>query len=177
MARYLIPLAVFLVLVVFFWMGLSLDPRHVPSPLVDKPSPAFEVARLRDANQRFSDQDFKGKVSLFNVFASWCVACRQEHPFLMQLSRTGTIPIFGLNYKDERGDALSWLATHGDPYSAIAYDLDGRVGLDWGVYGVPETFLIDKKGIIRHKHVGPISPQVWAETIQPLIDKLQKEPS
>lgn len=174
MTRYLIPLGVFLVIGVFLGIGLTMDPRRVPSPLIDKPIPQFELPRLKARDQVFSDRDLKGKVSLFNVWASWCVACRQEHPVLMQLASTGEVPIYGLNYKDQHADALNWLAELGDPYTATAYDFKGRVAIDWGVYGVPETFIIDAQGIIRHKHIGPISPKALREEVLPLVRRLRE---
>lgn len=175
MKRYLLPLATFLVLIGFLAVGLNLDPRLVPSPLIDKPAPDFTASQLRDANQSISRADLMGQVTLVNVFASWCVACLDEHPLLTQLARAGIVSIYGLNYKDNREDASRWLARHGDPYTAIAFDPSGRIGLDWGVYGVPETFIVDREGIIRYKHIGPISPQSLQETILPWIDRLKAE--
>ena len=175
-ARYLIPLGIFAVLVVFFAVGLRLDPKLVPSPLIDKGVPRFDLPQVVAPGQQFSDAMFRQhKVSLFNVWASWCVSCRQEHPFLVQLSKAGRVPIYGLNYKDERADALRWLEVLGDPYTASAYDRDGRVGIDWGVYGVPETFVVDGNGVIRHKHVGPITPEVWQNELVPVIDRLEHD--
>ncbi len=176
MARFLVPLALFLILAVFLGIGLTRDPKLVPSPLIDKPAPAFELTRLYQPEQKITEKEFAGKVSLFNVWASWCAACRQEHPFLMKLAREGNIPIYGLNYKDSREDARRWLQRYGgNPYLSIAYDDTGRTGMDWGVYGVPETFIIGKKGRVRYKHVGPLHEQVWQETILPIIRKLQAE--
>ncbi len=175
MARYLIPLGVFLVLVGFLAAGLKLNPRDVPSPLIDKSAPPFELPTLKDPDKRIGLADLKEQVSLFNVWASWCVSCRHEHPLLVELSRQQLVPIYGLNYKDRREDALRWLRTLGDPYTASAVDEDGRVGIDWGVYGVPETFVVDRNGVIRHKHTGPITVDAWQETILPLIRKLQAE--
>jgi cytochrome c biogenesis protein CcmG/thiol:disulfide interchange protein DsbE len=174
MLRYLIPLGIFLVLVVFLGVGLQLDPREVPSPLIDKPAPAFEVARLHEPGKRIGTDQLRGQVWLLNVWASWCVACRSEHPHLVALARQGLVPIYGLNYKDERADALRWLQQFGDPYTVSAHDLDGRVGLDYGVYGVPETFLIDREGVIRHKHIGPLDPDIINNTIMPMVQQLQQ---
>ena len=174
MLRYLIPLGIFLVLVVFLGVGLQLDPREVPSPLIDKPAPAFEVARLHEPGKRIGTDQLRGQVWLLNVWASWCVACRSEHPHLVALARQGLVPIYGLNYKDERADALRWLQQFGDPYTVSAHDLDGRVGLDYGVYGVPETFLIDREGVIRHKHIGPLNPDIINNTIMPMVRQLQQ---
>lgn len=175
MKRYLLPLAVFLVLVGFLAVGLNLDPKLVPSPLVDKSAPDFTAPQLRDAGRSISRTDLLGQVTLVNVFASWCVACLDEHPLLTQLARAGIVSIYGLNYKDNREDANRWLARHGDPYTAIAFDPSGRIGLDWGVYGVPETFILDREGVIRYKHIGPISPQSLQETILPWINRLKAE--
>ncbi len=175
-ARFLIPLVVFLSLVGLFMVGLKLDPREVPSPLIDKPAPSFSLPDLHDESKTVSTEDFKKhKVSLFNVWASWCVACRQEHPLLVELSRQDVVPIYGLNYKDKRSDALNWLNRLGNPYTASAFDEKGRVGIDWGVYGVPETFVVDGKGIIRYKQIGPITEEAWQETILPLIEKIRAE--
>lgn len=175
MGRYLIPLGVFLLLAVFLGVGLKLDPKKVPSPLVGKPAPEFKLARLREAQSTISHEDFKGKVSLLNVWATWCVSCRAEHGVLMELARADVVEIYGLNYKDVREDALRWLARYGDPYVDSAFDPDGRVGIDWGVYGTPETFVIDTDGIIRYKHIGPISAQDLQETILPLINELKSK--
>ena len=175
MARYLIPLGVFAVLVVFLAVGLKLDPREIPSPLINKDAPGFSLPSLRNPEKTVGLADLKRKVSLLNVWASWCVSCRQEHPLLVELSRRGAVPIYGLNYKDTREEALRWLHTLGDPYTAIAFDRNGRVGVDWGVYGVPETFVVDRKGVIRHKHTGPITVDAWQKTLFPLIRELQAE--
>ncbi|MCF8156972.1 MAG: DsbE family thiol:disulfide interchange protein [Rhodoferax sp.] len=173
-AKFLIPLALFGVLVVFLAMGLGLDPREVPSPLVNKPAPAFKVPQLEQPELQFAAEDMKGQVWLFNVWASWCVACRQEHPVLMQFARQKLVPIVGLDYKDQRKDALGVLKRSGNPYDINAFDADGRVGIDYGVYGVPESYLIDKAGIIRYKHIGPITAEALEKTIIPLINELKK---
>jgi cytochrome c biogenesis protein CcmG/thiol:disulfide interchange protein DsbE len=172
MKRYLLPLLVFAVLVGFLAVGLKLDPREVPSPLIDKPAPAFNLPRLDAPEQTMALHDLKGKVWLLNVWASWCVACRIEHPVLVELAGSGTVPIYGLNYKDRREDALAWLAKHGDPYLVSLSDTKGLVGIDFGVYGVPETFVIDKNGTIRLKHIGPVTLEVLRDTILPLVKKL-----
>jgi cytochrome c biogenesis protein CcmG/thiol:disulfide interchange protein DsbE len=174
-ARFLIPLALFFVLVGFLAVGLSRDPREVPSPLVEKPAPAFALPQLILAEKKFSPADMKGKVWMFNVWASWCVACKVEHPVLMDLKKMDIVPIIGLDYKDKRPDALKFLAQGGDPYDLSVQDADGRVGIDWGVYGVPETFVIDQQGIIRYKHIGPITPEALQKTILPIIDKLKNQ--
>jgi cytochrome c biogenesis protein CcmG/thiol:disulfide interchange protein DsbE len=172
--RFLIPLVVFVVLVIFLAVGLTLNPRDVPSPLKDKPAPAFTLPQLAAADKGFSPADMKGKVWLLNVWASWCVSCRQEHPLLVSLAKEGSVPIVGLNYKDKIPDAKSWLAKYGDPYVISAVDLDGRVGIDYGVYGVPETYVIDKAGMIRMKHTGPITPESLKNQILPKIAELSK---
>ena len=173
--RFLIPLAVFAIMVIFLAIGLTLNPREVPSPLIGKPAPAFNLPQVAAAENTLSPSDFKGQVVLVNVWASWCVSCRQEHPVLLQLAQQGLVPIYGLNYKDQREAAQGWLRQHGDPYVASAFDADGRVGIDWGVYGVPETFVIDRAGIIRHKHTGPVTPAALERDILPLVRQLQGE--
>ncbi len=176
MMRFILPLVVFLALAVFLYVGLGMDPREVPSPLIDKPAPAFTLPQLAEPEKRFSPADMKGKVWLLNVWASWCVACRDEHPVLMELARQNIVPIYGLDYKDKQGDAALWLKHGGNPYTVVATDMDGRVGIDYGVYGVPETYVIDKQGIIRHKQIGPVTPQNLSETILPLVARLEKQP-
>jgi len=171
--RYLVPLLLFVLLVGLLYRGLSLDPKIVPSPLIGKPMPAFSLTRLDDASATISDTDLRGKVSMLNVWATWCTSCRAEHETLVEFARTGKIAIYGLNYKDDRADAQRWLMQLGNPYIANAFDPDGRTGIDWGVYGAPETFIMDKHGIIRHKHIGPLTGQVIATEILPLIAKLE----
>jgi cytochrome c biogenesis protein CcmG/thiol:disulfide interchange protein DsbE len=173
MARYLAPLVIFGVLVVFFLVGLQRDPREVPSPLIDKPAPAFHLPQLHATDQQLSEQDMRGKVWLLNVWASWCVTCLQEHPLFVDFAREKIVPIIGLNYKDQRAAALDWLSKRGNPYDISIVDADGRVGIDYGVYGVPETFVIDKQGTIRYKHIGAVTPEALRDTIIPLIKKLQ----
>jgi cytochrome c biogenesis protein CcmG/thiol:disulfide interchange protein DsbE len=172
MMKFLLPLAAFLVLVAFLAVGLNRDPREVPSPLVGKPAPAFEVPQLAAPDKRFAAKDMQGKVWLLNVWASWCVSCRQEHPLLVELGKSGIVPIVGLNYKDQRADGLGWLRRHGDPYVLSAFDGDGRVGIDYGVYGVPETYVIDKAGVIRYKQIGPVTPEALEKKILPLVKEL-----
>ena len=172
MKRYLIPLIVFLVMLGFLAVGLQLNPREVPSPLINKPAPAFKLPTLSAPDKSIGLQDLRGKVWVLNVWASWCVACRVEHPVFVEFAKTGTVPIYGLNYKDKRDDALRWLAKFGDPYQQSLSDTEGLVGIDFGVYGVPETFVIDKEGVIRLKHIGPVTPEVLQGTILPLIKKL-----
>jgi len=175
MMRYLMPLAIFMVLAVFLLVGLTLNPRQVPSPLIDKPAPKFQLNQLHEPEKIMSSDDNIGKVWMLNVWASWCVACRDEHPLLVQLANSGIIPIYGLNYKDERNTALQWLKRYGDPYAISIVDIDGKVGIDYGVYGVPETYVIDKKGIIRHKQIGPVTVDSLEKTILPLIKELQNQ--
>ncbi|HSI53840.1 MAG: DsbE family thiol:disulfide interchange protein [Ramlibacter sp.] len=173
-AKFLIPLALFGVLVAFLAVGLNRDPHQVPSPLVNKAAPAFKVPQLIAAEQQFSPADMKGQVWMLNVWASWCVACRVEHPLLVQIGASKVVPLIGLDYKDKRMEALGFLSKHGDPYNLSAFDPDGKVGIDYGVYGVPETFIIDKNGVIRHKQIGPITPEALEKTILPLINELKK---
>jgi cytochrome c biogenesis protein CcmG/thiol:disulfide interchange protein DsbE len=172
-AKFLIPLALFGVLVGFLAVGLNRDPHEIPSPLVSKAAPQFKVPQLILADKTFSPDDLKGQVWMLNVWASWCVACRVEHPLLVELSRSQVVPLIGLDYKDKREDALKLLAQKGDPYNLSAVDADGRVGINYGVYGVPETFIIDKKGVVRHKQIGPITPEALEKTILPLINQLK----
>ncbi|HUJ01479.1 MAG TPA: DsbE family thiol:disulfide interchange protein [Usitatibacter sp.] len=172
LVKFGIPLLVFAVLVGFFAVGLTRDPSEVPSPFIGKPAPQFQLTRLDAPDHTFSPQDMRGKVWLLNVWASWCVSCRVEHPLLVQMSKEQQVPIVGLDYKDERADGMKWLSTHGDPYLASAFDSEGKVGIDYGVYGVPETFLIDKQGVIRYKQIGPITPEALEKKIMPLVKKL-----
>jgi cytochrome c biogenesis protein CcmG/thiol:disulfide interchange protein DsbE len=171
--KFLIPLALFGVLALFLAAGLNLNPREVPSPLIGKPAPDFKLARLDDAAVSISRQDLLGKVWMLNVWASWCVACREEHPLLVQFAKRKLVPVYGLNYKDVRADGSAWLARFGNPYEASLFDGDGRVGIDFGVYGVPETFVIDSKGVIRLKHIGPLTPEVIRDRIEPLLASLK----
>ena len=173
-AKFLIPLLAFGVLVVFLAMGLGLNPRDVPSPLINKPAPAFKVPHWESPETHFSPEEMKGKVWILNVWASWCVSCREEHPVLMELARANIVPVVGLDYKDQRKDGLNLLKRSGNPYSVVAFDADGRVGIDYGVYGVPESYLIDKQGMIRYKHTGPISMEALQKTILPLVQELKK---
>ena len=172
--RLLIPLILFLLLVILLAVGLSRDPHEVPSPLIGKPAPTFEIGQLADPHKIFSPKSMKGQVWMLNVWASWCVACREEHPLLMDFSKTKTLPIIGLDYKDQRPAAIQMLAREGNPYTFIAFDGDGHVGIDYGVYGVPETYIIDKAGVIRYKNIGPITPEILREKIAPLIAELNQ---
>jgi len=172
--KFLVPLALFLGLAIFFAVGLTRDPREVPSPFIDKPAPGFKLAQLHEAERAFAPEDMKGKVWLLNVWASWCVSCRVEHPLLLQLAKTNVVPVYGLDYKDKADDALAWLAQHGNPYTASIVDSDGKVGIDYGVYGVPETFLIDKAGVVRYKQIGPLTVEALQQKILPLVRQLQQ---
>jgi len=173
--RFILPLMAFLVMVVFLGIGLKLDPHDVPSPLINKPAPAFTLPQLHEPQKTFSPADMKGKVWLLNVWASWCVSCRQEHVYLTEFARDSSINLMGLNYKDEPAAAMQWLERLGNPYKISISDIDGMAGLDWGVYGVPETFIIDKKGIVRHKQTGPVDPTILQTIIMPLIEQLNRE--
>lgn len=175
MNKFILPLVGFILLVALLAVGLGLNPREVPSPLVGKPAPEFRLATLHDPERVFTPQDMLGQVWLFNVWASWCVSCREEHPYFVEYAkRPDAVPLVGLNYKDKRDDGLRWLARFGDPYALSAFDLDGRVGINYGVYGVPETYLIDKQGVIRFKQIGPVNPVVLETKILPLIKELSQ---
>ncbi|WP_303905703.1 DsbE family thiol:disulfide interchange protein [Thiohalomonas denitrificans] len=181
--RFLAPLMIFGAMVGLFYFALmqigqgDYNPRDIPSPLINQAAPAFDLPAVTSDGSVSSAVFAQHQVSLFNVWASWCVACRQEHPFLMDLARRGEVPIYGLNYKDERADAIQWLNRHGDPYVTSGFDLRGDVGIDWGVYGVPETFVIDGNGMVRYKHVGPLGPESWEKKMKPVIDRLKAESS
>jgi cytochrome c biogenesis protein CcmG/thiol:disulfide interchange protein DsbE len=170
--KFLLPLGVFFGLVAFLAAGLKLDPKEVPSPLIGKDAPAFSLAKLDSPSQQIRRDDLLGKVWMLNVWASWCVACREEHPLLVEFSKQKLLPVYGLNYKDGRPEGLQWLTRFGNPYDASLFDSDGRVGIDWGVYGVPETFIVDRKGVIRFKHIGPLTAEVIRTQIAPLVRKL-----
>lgn len=173
--RYLLPLGIFIVLVIFLGIGLKLDPHEVPSPLIGKPAPQFNLPQLHAPEKTFSPEQMKGKVWLLNVWASWCVSCRQEHVYLTEFARTGVVEVVGLDYKDEPQDGRKWLSQLGNPYVLSITDLEGTAGLDWGVYGVPETFVIDKKGLIRHKQTGPVDPVILETVILPIVQTLNGE--
>ena len=174
MNRFLIPLGLFVVLVAFLAIGLTLNPREVPSPFIGKTAPAFVLPQLHQQDKSLARQDMLGQVWLLNVWASWCVSCREEHPVLVALQKSNVVPIYGLNYKDKRDDALAWLKQFGDPYTSSIVDADGRVGVDYGVYGVPETFVIDKSGVVRYKQIGPVTPEALKDKILPLVRQLQQ---
>jgi cytochrome c biogenesis protein CcmG/thiol:disulfide interchange protein DsbE len=172
--RWTIPFGIFVILVAFLWVGLSRDPREVPSPLIGKPAPTFRLSKLQAPGETLSPADLKGSVWLLNVWASWCVSCRVEHPLLVQLAQENVVPVYGLDYKDKPDDGLAWLAQHGNPYTASIVDRDGHVGIDYGVYGVPETFVIDKMGVIRYKQIGPLTDEALQDKILPLVRQLQQ---
>jgi cytochrome c biogenesis protein CcmG/thiol:disulfide interchange protein DsbE len=169
MTRFIVPIVVFLILVAIFMIGLSKDPTILPSPYIGKLAPAFDLPRLEDPTRRVSNADFAGQAVLVNVWATWCVGCRQEHGFLLELARSETIPIYGLNWRDRREDAQQWLQQLGDPYVASGYDADGTAGIDWGVYGAPETFLISADGTVLYKYLGPLNRQIWDQEFVPRL--------
>lgn len=175
MFKYLLPLIVFSIMAVFLALGLQLNPREIPSPFIDKPAPQFSLPQLHDPQKQLTTAQMQGQVWLLNVWASWCFSCRQEHPLFNKLAQQTSAPIIGLNYKDAEQDAKLWLQKLGDPYRISIADLEGRAGLDWGVYGVPETFVMDKRNIVRYKHTGPLTTDDMQEIIMPLIAKLQAE--
>jgi cytochrome c biogenesis protein CcmG/thiol:disulfide interchange protein DsbE len=173
-ALLLVPVLAFLGLAVFLGIGLNRDPSLLPSALIGKPVPAFNLPPVKGRTLGLSTTDLKGQVSLVNVFASWCVACRQEHPLLIRMREQGFVPIHGLNYKDKPAEAAAWLDAMGDPYTRTGADLDGRVAIDWGVYGVPETYVIDREGRIAFKQIGPITPEILSKKILPIIEELRR---
>jgi len=172
--RFWLLIGGFLVLVGLLAVGLRLDPHEVPSPLIGKPAPAFELPLLQQPDKRFSQKDMLGTVWVMNVWASWCPPCLVEHPVVSELARSGLAPVVGLNYKDAREDALPWLKRNGDPFKVTVFDAAGRIAIDYGVYGVPETYVIDRNGIIRYKHIGPLTPQITQKKLRPLIEELSK---
>ena len=173
MARFLVPIGVFLALVVVLAIGLTKDPRELPSPYIGKPAPEVELPSLTQPGSTVGSANYAGQVALLNVWATWCPGCRQEHDFLLQLAAEGEVPIYGLNWRDNGPDALRWLETLGDPYVDSAFDSDGRVGIDWGVYGALETFLIDQQGRVVHKHIAPLTQEIWDRDFMPIINDLK----
>lgn len=174
MWRFLIPVILFGSLIPVFLIGLYKDPSELPSTLIAKQGPEFSLPNLKDSSQRVSTADFKGDISILNVWATWCFACRQEHGFLLKLAARGEIPIYGLNWRDEHDKAVEWLDDLGDPYKATAFDYDGKAGIDWGVYGAPETFLIDSDGTVLYKHISPLNEEVWQKEFVPRIAAAEK---
>jgi cytochrome c biogenesis protein CcmG, thiol:disulfide interchange protein DsbE len=175
MNRFLIPFGLFIVVVGFLAVGLTLNPRELPSPLVGKSAPEFSLPQLHDPGKVISSNDLKGKVWLLNFWASWCGGCKEEHPVLIRIAQSGEVPIYGMDYKDQRSEALAWLKEWGNPYPVVAVDESGRVGINYGVYGVPETYVIDKAGVIRYKQIGPIREDILEKKILPLVRELQKQ--
>jgi cytochrome c biogenesis protein CcmG/thiol:disulfide interchange protein DsbE len=173
-ALFLLPLLLFAGLAVYFAVGLTKDPHLLPSALIDKPAPEFDLEPLKEGKPGLAKADLGGQVAMVSVFASWCVPCRAEHPVLMRLAEEKTVPLYGIAYKDQRKNALAWLDELGDPYDRIGYDITGRAGIEWGVYGVPETYIVDKEGRIRYRHVGPLFPETIEDTILPLLKELRK---
>jgi cytochrome c biogenesis protein CcmG/thiol:disulfide interchange protein DsbE len=169
-----LPLLLFIVLVGFLLVGLRRDPHEVPSPLINKSAPEFQLPQLQQATATFSAKEMRGKVWILNFWGTWCVACREEHPLLVQYAKTGVVPIYGVDYKDERAAALQWLDEFGNPYTLTAFDVDGRISIDYGVYGAPESYLIDRNGVIRFKRIGPITEDVWQNKILPLAKQLNQ---
>jgi len=167
--RFLLPLIAVLVFVPVLWLGLQNDPRALPSQYIGKPAPRFSLPLLSDPNRQFSSADLLGQVSVVNIWATWCVGCRAEHAFLLELARDSDIPIYGIDWRDKKEDALRWLEQLGDPYTMTGFDADGRVGIDWGVYGAPETFLIDPLGNVVYRHTGPLSWPIWEAEFVPRI--------
>ena len=175
MNRALIPLLAFIVLVVFLGIGLTKDPRKLPSTFIGKTAPSFVLPQLHNLDKTISPKDMLGKVWILNVWASWCVSCRAEHHVLNSMIKNNTVNLIGLNYKDEVADARAWLGRYGNPYQLSASDVEGVAGIEWGVYGVPETFVMDKKGIVRLKHTGPVTDKDIIEEIIPMIKQLEAE--
>ena len=173
MVRYLIPLIISLFIGVFLYVGLDLKPREVPSQFINKSVPDFSNQQLHNMDTSFSNKDMLGKVWMLNVWASWCVACRQEHPVLVKMARDGEVPLYGLNYKDAPSQARGWLEQHGNPYELSVVDYEGKIGIDFGVYGVPESFIIDKQGVIRHKVIGPLSSMGLRKCVLPIVRELK----
>jgi cytochrome c biogenesis protein CcmG/thiol:disulfide interchange protein DsbE len=173
MSKFLMPLVAFLVLVAIFVVGLTMDPSRIPSPLLEKPAPEFSLPSLQDPSIEVGSANYANQLALVNIWATWCPGCRQEHGFLIELANEGAIPIFGLNWRDNRPDALQWLQSLGDPYMASGFDVDGRVGIDWGAYGAPETFLVDRNGIVIYKHIAPLTRAIWESDFLPLIRERQ----
>lgn len=171
---FALPLGLFAAIAAFLGIGLTLNPREVPSPLIGREAPEFDLPPVKGRTTGFSSRSLKGEVQIVNVFASWCAPCRQEHPLLLELQRTGVAPINGLNYKDAPDEASRWLDRLGDPYARTGADLEGQVAIDWGVYGVPETFIVDRAGRVAFKHVGPLTPELVTTKVRPLIADLQR---
>jgi cytochrome c biogenesis protein CcmG/thiol:disulfide interchange protein DsbE len=173
---FLVPILLFAALAVWFAFGLQRDPAYLPSMLIDHPVPEFSLPAIEGRDEGLTSVDFRGRVSLLNVFGSWCASCEIEHPVLVEIAREGVAPIYGLNWKDKPGAGAAWLAGRGDPYAKIGDDAEGRVAIDFGVTGAPETFVIDAAGRVRHKHVGPVSREDWRNVLKPMIEDLRNAP-
>ena len=172
--RFFLPVVLFAGVALALAVGLSLDPRELPSTMIDKPAPEFDLPAVRGRSRGLASSDLVGEVHLVNFFASWCSACRVEHPLLNRLTEDGVVAVFGVNYKDKPEDARRWLDQLGDPYVRSGADIPGRAGIDWGVYGLPETFIVDANGHIVYKHVGAIYPQDLENTILPIVESLRQ---
>lgn len=173
--KFLVPLAIFIGITWFLLRGLERDPREIPSPLLGKPAPTFSLPTLADPQAGWTPESMRGKVWMLNVWGSWCSACQVEHPLLLDIAKAGTVPIVGFAWKDNPTNSRAWLAKLGDPYAVVVMDFPGKVGIDYGVYGAPETFVIDKSGTVRYKQVGPISPEAWQRKLLPMIQQLQAQ--
>jgi cytochrome c biogenesis protein CcmG, thiol:disulfide interchange protein DsbE len=173
--RYLVPVLIFAGLVAFFAIGLKRDPRYIPSPLIGKPAPAFELSTVEDPARKVSSRDFRGRMYVVNVWGTWCAGCREEHATLLEIARSNVVPIVGLNWKDELPLAQQWLQQLGNPYVTTGFDPEGRVGIDWGVYGAPETFLVDGNGVVQYKHIAPLTMEVWQREFLPRIRSGQSQ--
>lgn len=173
--KLFIPLAIFIALVALLLKGLDLDPTAMPSALIDDPMPEFRLSALRDPERMLNRDELLGEVALLNVWATWCPSCKVEHPFLIKLAERENLPIIGVDYKDERASALQWLTRLGDPYVLNIFDPDGKLGIDLGVFGAPETYVLDHQGVIRYKHVGVVNERVWKERLEPLITELRRQ--
>lgn len=171
--RYFIPLGLFAIIFIFLWRGLSIDPHTIPSPLINQPIPAFSLVDVSDQKQVFTADDLHGHVSLLNVWATWCLTCRAEQPLLMDLARSNTVAIYGIDYKDDLTQAKQWLAQYGNPYRMLGFDADGKASINLGVYGTPETFVIDRNGVLRYKLIGQLTPTIWQKQIMPMVNRLQ----
>jgi cytochrome c biogenesis protein CcmG/thiol:disulfide interchange protein DsbE len=169
MSRFIVPVVAVLVLIPFLMIGLTKDPSQLPSPFIGKPAPVFDLPSLTVTDKRVGHADYAGEMVLVNIWATWCVGCREEHGFLMQLAGQNIIPIYGINWRDNRSDAVRWLQDYGDPYVDSGFDADGRVGIDWGAYGAPETFLIGADGVVLYKHLGPLTSYAWETIFVPLM--------
>lgn len=175
--KNIIPFVIFFMIAIFLWQGLKQDPSRIPSPLVNKPLPHFTAIDLFDPHHALSNEIFEGRVSILNVFATWCLSCQTEHPILNDIHKDSRIELVGLNYKDNRDKSLRWLKEDGNPYDHIINDVNGELGINLGVYGTPETFVIDQKGMVRYKYIGPITSSIWKNQLKPVVDNLLQSQS